>query len=100
MRIRCVLFGCSVSDDPACHRCHAELYTYDFLQTGLIDPAVAFLGYLRSIAKLRPFRCSNCGAFLSIPQFWREWREARWVARGFFGIKFCSQRCDDDYLPF
>lgn len=100
MRFRCVLFGCSVSDDPACNRCRAELYTYEFLQTGLLDPIIALVHHLRSIATLRSFRCANCGVFLSPVQLWREWSESRRSLRGLSAIKFCSQHCDDDYLPF
>jgi hypothetical protein len=100
LRIRCTLLGCFVSDEPACPRCHSDLYSSEFLQSGLLDPMLCRLHHVRAAVSLRYLRCAHCGRFLSPRRLWQEWRLARRWGAGLVSTKFCSDDCDDSYFPF
>lgn len=84
-RPKCVLLGCATDDLPCCARCGADLYDYEFLQSGWLDPVFRLTSkVLRLIRKLGPKKCRQCG---------KKYR------RG-YDEYLCSSECFDNYLPF
>jgi hypothetical protein len=100
MTIRCQLFGCSVSDVPACGRCAADLYGSEFVQSGRLEPMLQLDSLIRNAASLRILRCGHCHRLLPCRPFLHEWKRARRMGGRVTSTKFCSEECEDVWLPF
>ena len=99
MKIRCKLLGCYVTDVPACGRCGADLYSYEFVQSGGLEPVFRLARTIRDVVSLRHFRRENCGRFLSLLRLLKEWKQSRKLGN-VTSVKFCSQACDNAWFPF
>ena len=100
MTIRCLLFGCFVTDVPACDRCGADLCSPEFVQSARLEPLLHLASRLRKAGSLRIFRCEECARILPLRLIWHEWKRARRLGGGVTSTKFCSKRCEDDWFPF
>ncbi len=86
-RLKCRLLGCATSDECmcACYRCGTDLYDYEFVQAGWLEPAFRAWRLARRFAqKFTGRQCAVCSR-----RFWR--RGDDWT---------CSDKCFEDWLPF
>lgn len=86
MRVHCKLFGCETGTQPCCERCANDLYDCDFVQQGLLSPAIWFCRsiFYRARRVIVGRNCGECGK-----RFRRGYNE-----------HVCSSRCFDNWLPF
>lgn len=84
-RIRCYLLGCVTDTNPGCVRCNADLYDFEFVQIGKLEPLFnLYWGTIRALRRLGPKRCAECRK-----KFWRGYDD-----------QLCSEECFNEWLPF
>jgi hypothetical protein len=83
MRILCKLMGCETGLSPCCRRCGSDLYEYDFIQQGWLQPWFRAVWWVASKQEWIRHRCDVCRK----PMYFTD-------------ASCCSEECYEDWYPF
>jgi hypothetical protein len=83
-RAVCLAVGCRQADyGPCCERCHADMFSGEFVERGALAAFRQKLQWLSGIRRRVLRRCVLC-------------RRRMWFARA----DACSEQCHEDRIPF